>query len=91
MELEKRKRNPNLDETTNDLIEAFIQLKDENGSQLSDEEVLDNLVSLVVAGYVSTALAAMWAVYYLAKFPKVLQKLRVCLLQIVRLLNTLLT
>ena len=62
----------------NDLMESLMNMKDQD-KQLSDTEVVDNIVSLVVAGYVSTSLAVMWALYYLAKYPQVLQKLRVCL------------
>lgn len=54
-----------------------MQIKDDEGSKLSDQEVIDNIVSLVVAGYSSTSLASMWAIYYLAKYPKVLRKLQV--------------
>ena len=60
----------------NDLMESLMHMNVED-KQLSDTEVIDNIVSLVVAGYVSTSLAIMWAIYYLAKYPQVLQKLRV--------------
>ncbi|KAI7986459.1 Ent-kaurenoic acid oxidase 2 [Camellia lanceoleosa] len=50
-------------------------LQDGAGNKLCDEEVIDSIIGLVVAGYEPTALASMWAIYYLAKFPKVLQKL----------------
>ncbi|KAL4584037.1 hypothetical protein LXL04_008627 [Taraxacum kok-saghyz] len=77
-ELEKRKKNMDKGsiEPMKDLMDGLMKLKDEDGSQLSDIEVLDNIVSVLVAGYESTTLATMWAVYYLAKYPKVLQKLR---------------
>ncbi|XP_024968839.1 ent-kaurenoic acid oxidase 2-like [Cynara cardunculus var. scolymus] len=76
---ELEKRNNNDDGSTrpmNDLMDGLMKLKDEEGSQLRENEVLDNIVSILVAGYESTTLATMWAVYYLAKYPKVLQKLR---------------
>lgn len=57
-------------------MESLMHMNVED-KQLSDTEVIDNIVSLVVAGYVSTSLAIMWAIYYLAKYPQVLQKLRV--------------
>lgn len=63
--------------STDDLMDGLIQLKDDEGNQLSDTEILDNIVSLVVAGYESTSLSIMWALYYLPKYPNVLQKLRV--------------
>lgn len=77
MELEKKKKNGNGDEKTNDLMDGLMQIEDDEGKKLSDQEVLDNIISLVVAGYESTSLASMWALYYLSKYPNVLQKLRV--------------
>ncbi|XP_004301171.1 PREDICTED: ent-kaurenoic acid oxidase 2-like [Fragaria vesca subsp. vesca] len=75
MELEKKKKNQK-EVSTNDLMDGLMQIKDDEGNKLGDQEVIDNIVSLVVAGYASTSLASMWAIYYLAKFPNVLQKLR---------------
>ncbi|KAJ6882101.1 hypothetical protein NC651_028651 [Populus alba x Populus x berolinensis] len=45
-----------------------MQIEDDEGSQLSDQEVLDNIAGLVIA--------STWAIYYLAKYPHVLAKLR---------------
>ncbi|GMQ10466.1 hypothetical protein CsSME_00053460 [Camellia sinensis var. sinensis] len=53
-----------------------MEIEDGAGNKLRDEEVIDSIIGLVVAGYEPTALASMWAIYYLAKFPMVLQKLR---------------
>lgn len=77
-ELEKKKKEQEQDGAmnTNDLMDGMMRLKDDEGKQLSDIEVLDNILSLVVAGYESTSLAIMWALYYLPKYPNVLQKLR---------------
>ncbi|KAL3845996.1 hypothetical protein ACJIZ3_003399 [Penstemon smallii] len=73
--MEKRKKF-GVSSGNNDLLEGLMQMKDEEGKQLSETEILDNIVSLVLAGYTSTSLAIMWAFYYLAKYPDVLQKLR---------------
>ncbi|XP_038704941.1 ent-kaurenoic acid oxidase 2-like [Tripterygium wilfordii] len=75
-ELKKKKEQINGAEKTNDLMDGLMEIKDEQGNQLSDIEVVHNIVSLVVGGYESTSLATMWAVYCLAKYPNVLQKLR---------------
>lgn len=56
-----------------------MQFEDGEGSKLSDQEVLDNIICLVIGGYESTSLASMWAIYYLANYPDVLEKLRVCM------------
>ncbi|KAL6175555.1 hypothetical protein ACLB2K_052194 [Fragaria x ananassa] len=57
-------------------MDGLMQITDDEGDKLSDKEVIDNIVSLIIAGYASTALSAMWAVFYLAKYPNVFQKLR---------------
>ncbi|KAF8378386.1 hypothetical protein HHK36_029725 [Tetracentron sinense] len=75
-ELEIRKHNGNGSEERNDLMNGLMHMKDEEGKQLGDDEVLDNIIGLIVGGYKSTSLALMWAIYYLAKFPDVLRKLR---------------
>lgn len=75
MQLEKRKNRSEVEMA--DLMDGLMQLKDEEGNQLSDKEVIDNILNLVVAGYDSTSVTSMWAIYYLSKFPKVLTKLRV--------------
>nr|GEW23981.1 ent-kaurenoic acid oxidase 2-like [Tanacetum cinerariifolium] len=77
-ELDKRKNNidDGSDQPMKDLMDGLMKLKDEEGMKLSDEEVLDNIIGVLVAGYESTTLATTWAVYHLAKYPKVLQKLR---------------
>uniref|UniRef100_M8B5H8 Ent-kaurenoic acid oxidase 1 n=1 Tax=Aegilops tauschii TaxID=37682 RepID=M8B5H8_AEGTA len=72
-ELEARKK---VDKECDDLMSGLMHMEDEQGKKLSDEEVVDNIVSLVVAGYESTASAIMWATYHLAKSPAALAKLR---------------
>ena len=58
-------------------MDGLMQVEDDIGKRLSDQEVIDNIVTLVVAGYSSTALTSTWALYFLAKHPNVLEKLRV--------------
>ncbi|CAL1368099.1 unnamed protein product [Linum trigynum] len=79
-ELEKRKqRNRGRKqeaEEEKDLMDGLMEIRDEKGDLLSDEEVVDNIASLVVGGYDSTALSSMWALHCLAKHPDALSKLR---------------
>jgi cytochrome P450 len=74
-ELEKRKVRKH--DGNDDLLDGLIQMKDENGEPLSDTEILDNIVSFIIGGYESTALASMWAIVNTSKAPEVLHKLRV--------------
>ncbi|KAK6148507.1 hypothetical protein DH2020_019419 [Rehmannia glutinosa] len=85
-ELERRRKFDG-SKAKNDLMEGLMQMKDDEGKELSDIEVLDNIVSLVVGGYTSTSLAIMWAFYYLAMYPDVLEKLREERLPIAKKLN----
>lgn len=80
MELDKRK-NENKIETI-DLMDGLMKIEDEEGDKLSDKEVIDNIVSLVAAGYISTSLISTWAIYLLAKYPIVLKKLRVFIINL---------
>ncbi|KAK4394546.1 Abscisic acid 8'-hydroxylase 3 [Sesamum angolense] len=84
-EMEKRK-NGDASKGKNDLMEGLMQMKDDDGKQLTETEVLDNMVSLVVAGYTSTSLSIMWAFRYLAMHPDVVEKLRV-VEEVIRLAN----
>ncbi|KAI3726902.1 hypothetical protein L1987_66709 [Smallanthus sonchifolius] len=68
--LQLKKRKNRSSESVNDLMDGLMRLKDEEGGQLSDMEIVDNIVSILVGGYESTTLATTWAVYYLAKYPK---------------------
>ncbi|KAF9604269.1 hypothetical protein IFM89_004975 [Coptis chinensis] len=58
-ELEKRKQSSNVNDKKNDLMEGLRTMKDEEGILLGDDEVLDNIASLVIAGYESASLASM--------------------------------
>lgn len=75
-EMDKR-RSSNNSEAKNDIMEGLMQMKDDEGNQLTDVEILDNIVSLVVAGYASTTLSITWMFYYLAMYPDILRKLQV--------------
>ncbi|CAK9167901.1 unnamed protein product [Ilex paraguariensis] len=75
-ELERRKMYQNSDNTTKDVMDGLMLLKDDEGKQLDDIEVIDNILGLVVAGYETTSISITWTLYYLAKYPHVLQKLR---------------
>ncbi|PON47603.1 Cytochrome P450 [Parasponia andersonii] len=79
-ELEKKKDQIKVGSSTSkedlDLMDGLMQIEDDEGNKLSDQEIIDNIVTLVVGGYVSTSLASMWALYYLAKYPNVLKMLR---------------
>ena len=75
VELKKRKQQNKNANQAKDLMDELMQMKDEEGKKLTDEEVLDNIVSNIHVGYISTTYLLTWALYFVAKNPNVLHKL----------------
>jgi cytochrome P450 len=67
-EIDARRRAPDLGERT-DILSLLLQARDEDGAPLSDRELRDELVTLLVAGHETTAAALSWAVVELARDP----------------------
>lgn len=42
---------------------------------MTDEEIRDELITLIMAGYETTTTAVLWALYWLAKLPEIQEKL----------------
>ncbi|XP_058088361.1 ent-kaurenoic acid oxidase 2-like [Magnolia sinica] len=59
-----------------DFMQMMMDSTDENGENMSEMEVVENIVSLILGGYESTSNVMTWALYYLAKYPSVLNKLK---------------
>ncbi len=54
---------------TGDLLSMLLQARYEDGSAMSDQQLRDELTTLLVAGMDTTALALSWAFYLLAQNP----------------------
>ncbi|XP_074264761.1 ent-kaurenoic acid oxidase 1-like isoform X1 [Silene latifolia] len=74
--MKKKKEGKNIG-ATSDMMDRLMQSKDKEGRHLSDEEVVDNVLSNIAISYIGIAYPVTWAMYLLAKNPHVLQKLRV--------------
>jgi cytochrome P450 len=59
-----------------DILTMLALAEHDDGSRLSDEEVTDHLLTLLVAGHETTAIALAWAIYWLARTPEALASLR---------------
>ncbi|CAJ2669781.1 unnamed protein product [Trifolium pratense] len=57
-----------------DLIDILLEVKDENGRNLEDEDISDFLIALLVAGHESTGTGLMWSIIYLTQHPHILKK-----------------
>lgn len=64
------------------MIDLMMEVEDENGTKLEDEDIKDLLLMFLLAGHESTSHAAMWTILYLHLHPEMLQKAKVwdCLL-----------
>ncbi len=59
-----------------DILTLLLQSRDEHGEAMSDEELHDELVTLLLAGHETTASAIVWALYWIHYLPEVHSKLR---------------
>ena len=62
-------------QTDDDVLSAMLDARDEAGNQLSSEELRDEVMTLLLAGYDTTANALTWTLMLLAKHPEVEAKL----------------
>jgi len=72
-EIARRRREPDLAERE-DIFSALLLAEDEDGERLTDQEIRDELVTLLVAGHETTATALAWTIDLLLHSPSVLQR-----------------
>lgn len=66
-----------------DVLAMLIEARDEAGQPMSDAELRDEMITLLVAGHETTATSLAWAFHLILQSPDVLEKLRAELRQIV--------
>ena len=69
---ERRKQN---DSDRNDILSMLISALDDTGQPMTDQELRDQLMTLIVAGYETTATAIAWGLYWIHQKPLVREKL----------------
>ncbi len=63
--IEERRANP----TDQDVISKLLEMSDDEGATLSDEQIRDEVVTLLLAGHETTALSLTFTAYLLATNP----------------------
>ena len=58
-------------------MDALLDVEDENGRRLSDEEIIDVLIMYLNAGHESSGHTMMWATIFLQQHPNFLGKAKV--------------
>ncbi len=74
-EIRARRNAPDLDER-DDVLSLLLQARHDDGSAMSDQELRDELMTLLVAGHETSATALAWALEALARHPAALNRLR---------------
>jgi cytochrome P450 len=72
-EIAERRADPHLDERT-DVLAMLVRATDEDGRSLTDRELRDQLMTLLVAGHDTTATGLSWALERLTRHPAALAK-----------------
>jgi len=72
-EIADRRSQP--DSSRTDILSLLMAAQDEAGEGLTDEELRDELMTLLLAGHETTATALTWALYWIHSFPSVQEKL----------------
>lgn len=73
---EIQERRSQLDPNRTDILSLLLAATDDAGQGMSDVELRDELMTLLVAGHETTATALSWAIYWIYQSPEVLQRLR---------------
>lgn len=63
------------DANHDDLLSMLLEVQDEDGQGMSDQQLRDEVLTLYLAGHETTAMTLTWAWYLLAQHPEVEQKL----------------
>ena len=71
--IEERRQHP---DDRNDLLSHLLQARDDEGQPMSDQQVIDECVTLFTAGHETTAAALAWTWYLLCEHPQSYQKLQ---------------
>ena len=72
-EIAERRADPDLAERT-DVLAMLVRAADDDGRQMSDRELRDQLMTLLAAGHDTTATALSWALERLTRHPAILAK-----------------
>jgi len=73
--IERARRDPNLAER-DDVLGMLLTMQHDDGSAVTDREIRDHMVTLLIQGHSSTATALSWAVERLTRHPQMFDRLR---------------
>jgi cytochrome P450 len=74
-EISRRREDPRL-EQRDDILSMLVQARYEDGEAMSEQELRDELMTLLVAGHETTATSLAWALERLMRHPAMIDRLR---------------
>jgi cytochrome P450 len=69
-------RRDSFDPSREDILTLLLSARDEDGQPMTDDELRDELMTLLLAGHETTASALTWALYWIHQHPDVEDRLR---------------
>jgi cytochrome P450 len=79
-EIAQRRRST---EKRTDMLSLLMEARDENGEAMTDEELHNEMLSLLVAGHETTANTLAWAFHHVLSHPEAQEKIKAELAQVV--------
>jgi cytochrome P450 family 135 len=73
--IDRARRDPQLEERE-DVLAMALQVRHEDGSEPTNREVRDQLITLLIQGHSSTANALAWALERITRHPEVFERMR---------------
>jgi len=74
---QKRRNNNKVKKMKKDMMDLLMEVKDEEGRMLEDEDIIDLLIVFLLAGHESSAHGILWTIIYLIDHPHVFQRAKV--------------
>ncbi|MFB2770527.1 cytochrome P450 [Pelatocladus sp. BLCC-F211] len=72
-EIAERREHPEKDRI--DILSLLMSARDETGKPITDQQLRDELITLILAGYETTASAMAWGLYWIHHLPETREKL----------------
>ena len=73
-EIARRRANGTAGRT--DVLSLLVEARDEDGQPMTDQELLDEMFTILGAGHETTAISMSWALYHVLGRPDVLERIR---------------
>ncbi len=77
LQAEIEEKRTKKDRTGNDVLSLMMAVQDENGQAMSDDELKDELLTMLFAGHETTATTLSWAFYQIYQNPNIIEKLQI--------------